>query len=196
MVIKGTQRRKTILGVPVPRKLPAVDVKKVAKSVGKASKQFGETSKSVSKDIERVGNQAERIGKILVLEKSEEAAWQLRPSRDARRTAGANGASSAVAKAGGSVLGRQVGEDARRHGGVPLGGRPGLAGSRRWASRLRAAAARPAYRTHSRLFGKAAKELGSATKQVSSTTDDIRKVREELEQANRRSPVEVLLERV
>ena len=43
-------------------------------------------------------------------------------------------------------------------------------------------------------LGKAAKELGSATRQVSSTTDDIHKVREELEQANRRSPVEVLLD--
>ena len=64
-MLKGTQRRKTILGVPVPRKLPDVDVQKLAKSVGQASKQFGEASKSVSKDIERVGNQAERIGKIL-----------------------------------------------------------------------------------------------------------------------------------
>jgi len=42
--------------------------------------------------------------------------------------------------------------------------------------------------------GKAAKELGSATKQASSTTDDIRQVREELEKANRQSPVEVLLD--
>jgi len=64
-VLKSTQRRKTVLGVPVPRKVPSVDVKKVAKAVGKASKQVGETSKSVSKDIERVGNQAERLGKIL-----------------------------------------------------------------------------------------------------------------------------------
>ena len=56
MVLKSTRRQKTILGVPVPRKVPSVDVKKVAKSVGKASKQFGETSKSVSKDIERVGD--------------------------------------------------------------------------------------------------------------------------------------------
>ena len=59
LVLKGTRRQKTILGVPVPRKAPSVDVKKVAKTVGKASKQFGETSKSVSKDIERVGDQAE-----------------------------------------------------------------------------------------------------------------------------------------
>jgi hypothetical protein len=65
LVLKGTRRQKTILGVPVPRKVPSVDVKQVAKAVGKASKQFGETSKSVSKDIERVGEQAERLGKIL-----------------------------------------------------------------------------------------------------------------------------------
>ena len=37
------------------------------------------------------------------------------------------------------------------------------------------------------LLGKAAKELGS-------TTDDIHQVREELEKANRQSPVEVLLD--
>jgi hypothetical protein len=67
LVLKGSKRRKTILGVPVPRKpsLSNVDMQKIAKSVGKASKQFGQTTKSVSKDIERVGDQAERIGKIL-----------------------------------------------------------------------------------------------------------------------------------
>jgi hypothetical protein len=63
-------RRKTVLGVPVPRSLgkaslPDLDVKSMAKTVGKASKNFGQTTKSVSKDIERVGDQAERIGKIL-----------------------------------------------------------------------------------------------------------------------------------
>ena len=42
-------------------------------------------------------------------------------------------------------------------------------------------------------FGKAAYGVGSATRQVTSTTDDIRQVREELERANRQSPVEVLL---
>ena len=35
--------------------------------------------------------------------------------------------------------------------------------------------------------------LGSATRHMSSTTEDIRQVREELERANRQSPVEVLL---
>jgi hypothetical protein len=70
VALKNSQRQKKILGVPVPRKLPKlqvpdVDIKKVAKSVGKASKQIGEKSQSVSKDIERVGVQAERIGKML-----------------------------------------------------------------------------------------------------------------------------------
>ena len=70
MLLRGRMRRKTVLGVPVPRSLGKAsisdfDVKSMAKTLGKASKSFGETSKSVSKDIERVGNQAERIGKIL-----------------------------------------------------------------------------------------------------------------------------------
>jgi hypothetical protein len=43
-------------------------------------------------------------------------------------------------------------------------------------------------------LGKTAKQVGRATKQVSSTTDDIHQVREELEKANRQSPVEVLLD--
>ena len=69
-MLKGRTRKKTILGISVPRSiakpgLPDVDLKAVAKSVGKASKQFGQTTKNVSKDIERVGDQAERIGKIL-----------------------------------------------------------------------------------------------------------------------------------
>ena len=42
-------------------------------------------------------------------------------------------------------------------------------------------------------LGKAASELGSATNRVSATTDDVRQIREQLDQANRQSPVEVLL---
>ncbi len=42
-------------------------------------------------------------------------------------------------------------------------------------------------------LGKAAQEFGSATRKLSSTTDDIHQVREELQKANRQSPVEVLL---
>ena len=65
MVIRSRTRRKTILGIPVPKHLPTVDPQAIVKSVGNASKQFAKTSKSVSKDIERAGDQAERIGKIL-----------------------------------------------------------------------------------------------------------------------------------
>jgi hypothetical protein len=59
--------------------------------------------------------------------------------------------------------------------GVPLGRRSGTA------------------RT-AKALGRVARELGSATKQVSSTTGEVRELREQLEQANRRSPVEVLLD--
>jgi hypothetical protein len=68
MVLRDRMRRKTVLGIAVPRSLGTrsdVDLKSVAKSVGKASKQFGHTTKSISKDMERVGDQAERIGKML-----------------------------------------------------------------------------------------------------------------------------------
>lgn len=65
LLIKSRTRRKTVLGVPVPKRLPAVDPKAIAKSVGSASKRFAKTSKSVSKDVERAGDQAEKIGKIL-----------------------------------------------------------------------------------------------------------------------------------
>lgn len=65
LAIRSKTRRKTILGVSIPRHVPAVDPQAILKSVGSASKQFAKTSKSVSKDIERAGDQAERIGKIL-----------------------------------------------------------------------------------------------------------------------------------
>jgi hypothetical protein len=42
-------------------------------------------------------------------------------------------------------------------------------------------------------LGELAQELGSATRQAASATDEVRQVREQLEQANRQSPVEVLL---
>jgi hypothetical protein len=69
LVIRSRTRRRTILGVRVPRSLGKTvsgwDAKSVAKSVGHASKQFAKTTKTVSKDLERAGDQAERIGKIL-----------------------------------------------------------------------------------------------------------------------------------
>jgi hypothetical protein len=69
IALKNRTRRKTVLGVPLPRSigksLPDIDAKSIAKSVGQASKQFAKTTKNVSKDLERAGDQAERIGKIL-----------------------------------------------------------------------------------------------------------------------------------
>jgi hypothetical protein len=69
VLLRG-RRRKTVLGVPVPRSfgkphLPDLDVKSIAKTVGEASEKFAKTSKSVSQDLERAGERAERIGKIL-----------------------------------------------------------------------------------------------------------------------------------
>jgi hypothetical protein len=43
-------------------------------------------------------------------------------------------------------------------------------------------------------LGQVARELSSATNQVSVTTDEIRQVREQLDKANRRSPLEVVLD--
>jgi hypothetical protein len=43
-------------------------------------------------------------------------------------------------------------------------------------------------------LGTAARELASARRQVSSATDEIRQVREQLDKANRQSPLEVLLD--
>jgi hypothetical protein len=43
-------------------------------------------------------------------------------------------------------------------------------------------------------LSKVAQELGSATSRVSGTADDLHQVREQLEESNRRSPVEVLLD--
>jgi DNA-binding protein HU-beta len=69
IALKSRTRRKTVLGVKMPRSfsksLPDLDAKSIAKSVGHASKQFAKTSRGVSKDLERAGDQAERIGKIL-----------------------------------------------------------------------------------------------------------------------------------
>jgi hypothetical protein len=69
LVLRSRTRRRTVLGVTVPRSigktLSGIDAKSVAKTVGQASKRFAKTTKNVSKDLERAGDQAERIGKIL-----------------------------------------------------------------------------------------------------------------------------------
>jgi hypothetical protein len=66
IALKARTRRKTVLGVKMPRKgISDIDPKSIAKTVGQASKRFAKTTKGVSKDLERAGDQAERIGKIL-----------------------------------------------------------------------------------------------------------------------------------
>jgi hypothetical protein len=66
LAIKSRSRRRTVLGVPVPRSLrPNLDMKSAVKTVGEVSQRVAKTSKTVSKDIERAGDKAERIGKIL-----------------------------------------------------------------------------------------------------------------------------------
>ena len=82
---------------------------------------------------------------------------------------------AAIGLAGGIALGSRLNTGRRRTVlGVPLGRKSNL----QWTVET---------------LGKAAQGLGSATRRVSSTTDDIHQVREELEKANRQSPVEVLL---
>ena len=69
IVLKSRTRRKTVLGVKLPRSvgkgITDIDGKAIVKSVGQATKRFAKTTKNVSKDLERAGDQAERIGKIL-----------------------------------------------------------------------------------------------------------------------------------
>lgn len=59
--------------------------------------------------------------------------------------------------------------------GIPLGPKSGL---------LRTA----------EVVGKAAKGLGSVSHQLSDTKDEARQIREQLEMANKRSPIEVVLD--
>jgi hypothetical protein len=69
-LLRDRTRKKTVLGVPVPRsigksKAPDLDLPEMAKSIGRASTQFGQKTKSVSRDMERMGDRAERFGKML-----------------------------------------------------------------------------------------------------------------------------------
>lgn len=91
---------------------------------------------------------------------------------------------TAAGLAGGAVLGSRMAS--RRRGltgflrpqrkvlGVPVGGASGLA-------------------ITAKALGKVGRSLGSAVSKASDTTDDVRRIREELDRANRQSPIEVLL---
>lgn len=92
---------------------------------------------------------------------------------------------TAAGLAGGVALGSKLGSrrtglsgllsPRRRVFGVPIGRKSGV---------IKAGEA----------LGKVARELASARKQASVATDDVHQIREQLEQGNRRSPVEVVLE--
>ena len=105
-------------------------------------------------------------------------------ARKAKRpmlTAGA----TAAGLAGGIAIGSRLGSSRpglgvllrprRRVLGVPIGRKPAL---------VRTAGA----------LGKVAQELASATSKASTTADELRQVREQLEDGNKRSPVEVVLD--
>jgi hypothetical protein len=77
--------------------------------------------------------------------------------------------------AGGLALGARMGSKRRKVLGLPVG---------RKRPMVRAAEA----------LGKVALELGSAAGHATATADEVRQVREQLDRANRRSPVEVLLD--
>jgi hypothetical protein len=77
--------------------------------------------------------------------------------------------------AGGLALGARLGSKRRKVLGLPIGSRNGL---------VRTAEA----------LGQAAQRLSEATNQVSATSNDVRQIREELDKANRRSPLEIVLD--
>jgi hypothetical protein len=77
--------------------------------------------------------------------------------------------------AGGLALGSRMGSKRRKVLGVPLG---------RKRPMVRAAEA----------LGRVVLKLGSAAGQAAATTDDVRQIREQLDKANRQSPIEVLLD--
>jgi hypothetical protein len=101
------------------------------------------------------------------------AATKTRSDASSNATSAARKATVPLLVAGGTVAGLA--------GGLALGGRRRRG---RKHGLVKAAEA----------LGSVAAALGSATDQVADTTGDVRQIREELEKANRRSPVEVLVD--
>ena len=132
----------------------------------------------------------------------------------ARSSANGSGPSRAAAKA--KQAGGAVGSAAQKARGPGLAAGAGLAGlagglalGSRLASRRRGIRSLLAPRPRllgmplgprsgaqltAKAIGRAAKQLSSATDQVSDTAGEVRQVREQLEKANRQSPIEVLLD--
>ena len=86
-------------------------------------------------------------------------------------TAGA----TAAGLAGGLALGTRLGSKRRKILGLPIGRK------------------RPLVQAAEAVTG-LARELGKARSQASGVTDDVRQIRDQVNQANRQSPVEVLLD--
>lgn len=82
---------------------------------------------------------------------------------------------TAAGLAGGLALGARLGSKRRKVLGLPIGRKRGL---------VQAAEA----------FAGLARELSSARRQAAGVTDDVHEIRDQLNKANRQSPVEVLLD--
>jgi hypothetical protein len=108
-----------------------------------------------------------------------------------RSNSGPSSAPEALA-AKGKQAGESVAAAARRGKGpllVAAAGATGLAGGLAlgsWRASKR--------RGLTKVLGALAKEMGSATKAASNTSDDVRSIRRQLKDANKQSPVEVLLD--
>jgi len=82
---------------------------------------------------------------------------------------------TAAGLAGGLALGARLGGKRRKVLGLPIGRKRGL---------VQAAEA----------FAEVARQLGSARRQAAKVGDDVHEIRDQLDKANRQSPVEVLLD--
>ena len=105
-------------------------------------------------------------------------------ARTGERPRASRPGAAAAGLAGGLALGSRVTRGAR-HGSAPTPRRKVLGLPLGRKSRV--------VRTAEAL-GQVARELSSARRQVSATTDDVRQIREQLDKANRQSPIEVLLD--
>ena len=121
----------------------------------------------------------------VVIEKAQEAGDTVASAARRAKTPVLTAGATAAGLAGGLALGARMGTKRggiaallaprRRVLGVPIGRKSGMV---RTAEALR----------------DVARELGSATSQVTDTADDVHEIREQLDKANRQSPVEVLLD--
>jgi hypothetical protein len=109
-----------------------------------------------------------------VIEKAHEAGDSVATTARRAKTPMLALGATAAGLAGGLALGSRM-SPRRKVLGLPIGRKSGM---QRTAEALR----------------DVARELGTATSQVTATADDVREVKDQLDKANRQSPVEVLLD--